>query len=306
MQAALDALVNAVRSEAKSGRGADVFEDLRVAILNAVVACVRLPPESDLGCVVRLLEFAQHQGATIASLNYDLAVERAGAMAGIPVSTGIEHWNVNGQLDWPQGSVRLLKLHGSMNWRADIGDYSPGAVPWRQIRQVGEDAFVERHQPPGLVFGERGKLDADGPYLQLLLEWERELRRCDSLFVIGYSFRDDHINTLIARWFHPRRETAVTRRLIVLDPAPNFDRRSILKQAHLATEMAEEFGRVQYVRQPADVGLTEASDRATRPWSEFPSYLGSITARTSMLRVRDGFGYDSVGATSADDAADRI
>ena len=56
------------------------------------------------------------------------------------------------------------------------------------------------HREPALVFGQRGKLRPDGPFLSLLAEFESELTTADQLLVIGYSFRDEHVNEVIRRW----------------------------------------------------------------------------------------------------------
>jgi hypothetical protein len=67
---------------------------------------------------------------------------------------------------------------------------------------------------PAVVFGARGKLRAEGPFLSLLAEFENQIARTDELIVVGYSFRDDHINEAIRLW----TTAADSRHLVVVDP----------------------------------------------------------------------------------------
>lgn len=75
------------------------------------------------------------------------------------------------------------------------------------IRKLGPDEEPSREHEPAVVFGEGGKLQYEGPYLELLLAWSAQLREASDLLVVGYSFRDQHVNEAIARWLvaHPAR-----------------------------------------------------------------------------------------------------
>jgi hypothetical protein len=70
------------------------------------------------------------------------------------------------------------------------------------------------YEEPAVIYGKRGKLRAQGPFLELRQHFTRALEAADSLVVIGYSFHDDHVNEAIAAWL--RR--SVHRRIIVVDP----------------------------------------------------------------------------------------
>ena len=72
----------------------------------------------------------------------------------------------------------------------------------------------EDKRPPALVFGEGAKLQAKGPFLGLLAEFERHLASPTQLVVIGYSFRDIHVNEVIRRW--TAQDTSRT--ILVVDP----------------------------------------------------------------------------------------
>ena len=46
----------------------------------------------------------------------------------------------------------------------------------------------------------RNKLTAEGPFLDLLIKFKKVLDEHWRLLVIGYSFRDAHVNQCIVRW----------------------------------------------------------------------------------------------------------
>lgn len=153
----------------------------------------------------------------IATLNYDLCVEDAASAAAIELGDGIEAWTGGFHWTWGQEPVHLLKLHGSINWQPVVTTLGGSA-------RTGEPVFS--HGPslrgfgsplleiPGLVFGAQGKLRADGPFLAMLLEFSRWMESTDRLVVVGYSFRDKHINRVIVDWLEqPHRKT-----LDIIDP----------------------------------------------------------------------------------------
>jgi hypothetical protein len=135
-------------------------------------------------------------GVTVATLNYDLSIEQAAANAGVPCTSGLEEWLETGSWPTPDKGIRLLKLHGSIDWI------------WQDIRQTGHlgRRVVQKAQPPydsgppALIFGQGAKLRAEGPFLELFAQLDRALRTAPQLVCIGYSFRDEHVNELIRRW----------------------------------------------------------------------------------------------------------
>jgi hypothetical protein len=140
---------------------------------------------------------------------------RAGALLkGASNDTGIETWLTRGEFEWRQADLRLLKLHGSIDWVVKRPQFVSGELPAQQIVKVLDPAEKQRYDQPAVVFGEAGKLRSEGPFLELLLAWSAALRLADSLLVVGYSFRDQHVNEIIARWFNSDQR----RRILVVDP----------------------------------------------------------------------------------------
>jgi hypothetical protein len=148
---------------------------------------------------------------TVATLNYDLSVETAAQSAHIACDTGIESWLFNDHLDWRGDGVKLLKLHGSIDWTAKR-EQGRGQLPYVNF----ESTFDSRQfGEPAVIFGEGSKLRAEGPFLELLLAWAADLNETDHLLIVGYSFRDPHVNETIARWFNADR----TRAIVLLSPS---------------------------------------------------------------------------------------
>ena len=163
-----------------------------------------------------LMALAQRQSfLAVATLNYDLSIEAIARQASIPSTTGIEYWSEHGRWNWPKEGIRLLKLHGSIDWRVET--IRPRATPsgvLSSIAVTATDDPVGDHRPPALVFGQRGKLTTPGPFLDLLTQFREEIEQVDRLLVIGYSFRDEHVNEAVRRWINGDRR----RHLVVIDP----------------------------------------------------------------------------------------
>ena len=55
-----------------------------------------------------------------------------------------------------------------------------------------------------MIFGGGDKIRVSGPFLRLLVAFEDKLKEIDDLVVIGYSFGDAHINSLVKSWLLER------------------------------------------------------------------------------------------------------
>jgi hypothetical protein len=154
--------------------------------------------------------------SAIITLNYDPLIERAGEMFGAPVSTGANDWD--GGLHWtfPPNSIPLLKLHGSFGWRDGRVREPVNDVPIRRLYEVdGLNIPSPINQiNSDQIFGAGNKLRADGPWPALFRKFGDLLEDTDLLVVVGYSFRDPHVNESILRWIGSSRQ----RRILNVDP----------------------------------------------------------------------------------------
>jgi NAD-dependent SIR2 family protein deacetylase len=182
--------------------------DLMLDELRRLVATTR----REVHYLMPLVELVHRQGGlTIATLNYDLSIEFAATAAGIALTTGIREWIQTGGWEWPEDRIRLLKLHGSIDWAWQT-ETRQGQLPREFVSLVNDPTDL---RPPAVIFGQGTKLRAEGPFLGLLAEFERLLARGRLLVVIGYSFRDDHVNEIIRRWTAEDE----ARTLLVVDPS---------------------------------------------------------------------------------------
>lgn len=154
---------------------------------------------SDFGYLEPLVRLGSRpQGVTVATLNYDLGVEYQAERIGIPYDVGFDELNAGDQKIWLENGVRLLKLHGSLGWTQASAYVTPG--------YLAEFPFVESLDPstddeqPVIKFGRGNKMSATPLYLQLYVTFLNELAKHDRLVVVGYAFRDTHINQAIKDW----------------------------------------------------------------------------------------------------------
>jgi len=141
---------------------------------------------------LKSLVFEFGSAVRVFTLNYDIWVENALNRSGINIELGFNdkrQWeaakfdsNENSDID-----IYLYKLHGSIDWTRD----SDGVL-----------TLCDTPQPsPELIFGTAAKLSSIDPYLFYV----HELRKYSLnealryIVVVGYSFSDDYINTLISQ-----------------------------------------------------------------------------------------------------------
>jgi SIR2-like domain len=200
--------------DSRTGSAADghTYRELAMTMVDELRALVATTAK-EVGYLSPLASAGRDAGGlTVVSLNYDLAVEQVAESAATPCTTGIAGWLDSGRWEWPEAGIRLLKLHGSIDWRWVQTDPEIGHLPQRVLEV--DDGTERRDSRPAVVFGQRGKLQAAGPFLGLLAEFEKLLANAERLVVIGYSFRDEHVNEVIGRW----TAEGLERKLCVVDP----------------------------------------------------------------------------------------
>ncbi len=195
-------------------RQANVFERLSEHMILSLRDLVWLREGHDVSYLKPLLDLGPQ--LIIYSLNYDNAVERLCQQNGIPYTVGVTE---SGAVAFdPEAKVNLVKLHGSIDW-VEIDSNRP--LPLKGFRLARPEEMDNRNQmlPPAIIFGQGNKLTAEGPYLELLRRFGTGLEEHDNLLVVGYSFRDTHVNQYIAQWFNNNPN----RRLVILC-GPSFPR----------------------------------------------------------------------------------
>lgn len=183
--------------------GGQVFEETTELMTQLLTEIVWLQDAGKVSYLLPLFSWAEQDMLTIATLNYDNAIELAAESASVPLETGIEAWSQSRQFPQIEKGVQLLKLHGSIDWALGNGQCNnKKPLPHQFIKKVSTERMKERGFKPAVIFGQRNKLTAKGPFLDLLRTFQQELNNSVRLTVIGYSFRDEHINELIAQWLN--------------------------------------------------------------------------------------------------------
>jgi SIR2-like domain len=207
----------AIHSLTEKKDGQATFRNLEISMIQALRTLVAIDP-SNVDYLSPLLQISPSP-MRIATLNYDRSIEELANRAEMLCDTGIEAWPGGHDWTWdPAADIHLLKLHGSIDWVLTSQMGLGGLRESRVLVSVpsGNDRGVRRDSP-ALVFGTRGKLRAEGPFLAMLRAFDAFLSSADRLLVVGYSFRDEHINTAIRRWIN----MCPDRRLVVIDPNYN-------------------------------------------------------------------------------------
>jgi hypothetical protein len=194
----------------------EYLQDLKYSekeYIDAIDNIIRLPLEimeivdkHKLWYLLPLVSAGKKRTLTIASLNYDLAVEYACAIAGVPCSTGLEGWKCSGEFPKPNTGIELLKLHGSIDWDYSRWPvYQRGRIAEKHVTSKPFGKVSEGRFPnsiPAVIFGSGNKLTATGPFLLLLATFAQRLEEHDLLLVCGYSFQDTHVNEILRQWFN--------------------------------------------------------------------------------------------------------
>lgn len=188
---------------------ATLFSELERRMLMALVQVLKVDP-AKVSYLNPMVSSSELLG--IATLNYDLSVESACAQIGLSVDTGLDRWAGGYGWEWAlETDVRLLKLHGSLDYVLHHARPIGGRMFREYLVRVGDEIGAN----PALVFGARSKLRSNGPFLAMLVEFDKLLAETEWLSIVGYSFRDEHINAALTRWMN----SDIACRLSIVDPS---------------------------------------------------------------------------------------
>lgn len=205
-----NALRTFVEAVVRKGSDGQRYRKTLRTITAALVDILARPVET--AYLQPLVDLGRRDWVAVATLNYDRTVEIQAGHAGIDCPTGVEAWVDRGEWTWPDAGVRLLKLHGSIDWQVEQRHSGEDVLEQYRIKVVdpGQTAST-----PAVIFGGRNKLRAEGPFLELLAEFDKMLRSAEGLVVVGYSFRDEHVNEILKRWIN----NDTRRRIVAVDPS---------------------------------------------------------------------------------------
>ncbi len=193
-------------------------------ICRAIIDILSIDPPNGLGSVVTLAEWIRlvdrDHPVEIFTTNYDLLIERGLEESGVAFFDGFvgavapffvpESVEADGLAETkrvypPVSWARLWKVHGSIGWRLRSSQSQQSIVrmPGR-LPQPGEqlliyptrEKYLESRRLPFMTFFDR--------FRRFLSAGER------NLLILGYSFRDQHINEIIFDALRANNKLAVT------------------------------------------------------------------------------------------------
>lgn len=194
-----DRLLTALR--ATMGQRVTFFSAAQFVRAEVLKACWLKDPDA-AAYISPLVSTCQSIPLRIATLNYDNSVELACSAKDV-----LYEYVLPGRAtECTDGALSLAKLHGSVNWQRGDGG---------RVQVLDGPVRTDNRWPgPAMIFGAGTKLTVNGPYLDLLFTFRQWLQETDHLEVVGYSFRDAHVNHVIDTWFRfddSKRMTVVDR-----------------------------------------------------------------------------------------------
>ncbi len=214
----------AIDQQPRPANGA-IFARVKEAMIHKLVDLVWIKPDEKarrvqhLAPILNLLE--KQQRLVVATLNYDNSIEFLASQAATDCLITLGD---SKKENAPIG-LHLLKLHGSIDWELTqpkppiskgLGFFPSGPVqmPLNCVQQIDPATKINEGYRPAVIFGQRNKLTAEGPYLDILRTFRDELEKSSILTVVGYSFADMHVNEYISRWLNADTQ----RKIQVVDP----------------------------------------------------------------------------------------
>jgi SIR2-like protein len=218
----------------KAGRRARIVAIGQLArsaklFIEAVVAdALRATEPRGLDLLLELIGAPEFAQVNIVTLNHDTLVEQLLASTGIRVidgfgdSDGDVRWYDDTSYDAAEARVKLIKLHGSINWYSFLRDgrESPAILlrgnASAAVNGTGRTLETFSSAPSFLTGGEKEAWYQRGIYADLHFRFHEALRHCDRMVTSGYGWGDTGITNQLLRWLDQRPRN----RLLLLHPSP--------------------------------------------------------------------------------------
>lgn len=299
-----DKIASIARSTVETGDGT-TFLELEDQLLRRICSLLSAPDDVSYLHPLMSLALEQADGLDITTLNYDTTIERAAQECDIDVDTGLDRWIPGLPLDFPsvRGRINLIKPHGSIDWERTSSSKRDRLEGHPLVRYAYRTGVAPKLHPdwgerstPLIVIGDREKLATEGPTLPLLRAFEESLHRASHLLVVGYSFGDAHVNTVVRNWMNAdaRRTVGIVdpgwatpKQVIRYDTEMTF-KEALAYTAGLSLKVVP--GRIIVVKKGAEDGLAEAIH--ARPLAQMQTLLHvSIDSDTSNTVTITNQGY---------------
>lgn len=201
--------------------------DARLFIQSVITRSLQGGKPAGLDLIVELAQSKRIEQLNIVTLNHDTLVEQVLAESNVDLIDGFGtddgdvRWYDDRLYDATEPSVRLLKLHGSVNWYQFIVDGLPRTAVVRRndngVLLDGNGKSLERWilSASFLTGGNKAIRYQHGIYIDFQFRFQELLRRCDVVLMCGYGWGDAAINLRLETWMdNPRK------RIVLLHPKP--------------------------------------------------------------------------------------
>jgi hypothetical protein len=185
----------------------------------------------------------------IVTLNHDTVIERALEQSGIEYADGFSKV-ASSDFAWSPKSfagqpVRVLKLHGSINWRQNYEHRLLRAGYHASKTVHGGDLAPQAE----ILAGKHNKMlqYQRGFYGDLHCRFRTSIYRADTLVVSGYSFGDKGINNTLIEWMRPAAHS-----LVVVHPKPASLPTGARPAAARSIDLLERTGRLRILPAAAE------------------------------------------------------
>lgn len=178
----------------------------------------------------------------IVTLNHDTLVEQFLAANGIEYVDGFGaqdgdvRWSDDRVYENPRARIRLLKLHGSVNWysfKQGSGLRTAilvGKDPSSALDAYGTGLRAERLSPSFLSGLNKSVSYHRGIYADVHFRFQELLRRCNRMIMSGYGWGDTAINFQIETWLDSPRDNKLI--LLHTEPQTLIDKSLIMASSY--------------------------------------------------------------------------
>lgn len=210
---------NIICDEETSSKIIKLIEDYQTTLLkNYVLGINYNNPYLHEELFLKLLAIKRYNQVSIFTLNYDILIEIAAENLNIPLNNGFQgfqirkfnpaNFNYKNYTETIEGNkkieknINLIKLHGSLSW-----EYNEEIVPYNIIEKQlklnndyleYQDIFEKGKEVIIYPTQTKKSYSLDLPYSEMFRQFNEAINKSNSsLFIIGYSFLDEHINDII-------------------------------------------------------------------------------------------------------------
>lgn len=167
----------------------DPHAHLILRTIKRAAISLAIPMRYDLSKIAylkSLVDKCLRERTPIVTLNYDLIIETILQGMGAEADCGPVKCAYPAPVTGK--TLRLIKLHGSLDWSSDI--------PSGSSRGAASPALIEH----GIIAGK--KLTHHSPFWEEYLEFRKQVATADMIIAIGFSFQDPHVTDPLIEWLY--------------------------------------------------------------------------------------------------------